>query len=205
MNTGTAMSDPVVGRFAEELTSICQKAFQRGLVGGSGGNISVRIQGREELLISATGVSLGDISPATLVRVDFSGKVMEAQDGHRPSKETGFHCSIYRMRPQVGAVVHLHPPYASAFAVRNKELPLLTDTAQNNLKRVPVVGFAPSGSDELRLIIEEGLRQYPEARAILMRNHGMSTMGADLTDAYNLADLVEDTAKIALFSRLIPD
>ena len=206
MNTGTAVnSDPVVAEFAEELTAICRKGFQRGLVGGAGGNISVRIRGREEALISATGVSLGDISPATIVRVDFSGKILEAYDNCRPSKETGFHLCIYRMRPHVGAVVHLHPPFATAFAVRNKELPLVTDGAETNLKHVPVIGFALSGSAELHRLVEEALRKYPDSKAILMERHGMFSMAPDLTAAYNLADLVEDTAKIALLSRLIPD
>jgi L-ribulose-5-phosphate 4-epimerase len=206
VNTGTAVNtDPVVAEFAEELTAVCRKCFQRGLVGGAGGNISVRIKGREEALISATGVSLGDIVPATIVRVDFAGKVLEAYGGCRPSKETGFHLCIYRLRPQVGAVVHLHPPYATAFAVRRQELPLVTDGAEVNLKHVPVIGHARSGSAELHRLVEEGLRKYPDTKAVLMERHGMFTMAPDLTAAYNLADLVEDTAKIALLSRLIPD
>lgn len=125
--------DPVVAQLTEELAATCRKAFQRGLVGGAGGNISVRIPHRDEALISATGVSLGDITPATVVRVDLKGQVVEAHDGHRPSKETGFHVIAYRLRPHVGAVVHLHPPFATAFAVRGKELPLVTDGARLNL------------------------------------------------------------------------
>jgi ribulose-5-phosphate 4-epimerase/fuculose-1-phosphate aldolase len=74
-----------------------------------------------------------------------------------------------------------------------------------NLKHVPIVPHAPSGSPELHRHVEEGLRRYPEAKAILMKEHGMFTMGPNLTVAYNLADLVEDTAKIALLSMLIPD
>ena len=198
VNTGTEVNtDPVVAEFVEQLCATCRKAFQRGLVGGAGGNISVRIKGREEALISATGVSLGDITPATVVRVDFSGKVLEAYGGCRPSKETGFHLCVYRLRPHVGAVVHLHPPFATAFAVRRKELPLVTDGAMTNLKHVPVVAHALSGSAELHRIVEQGLLKYPDAKAILMERHGMFSMGPDLTVAYNLADLVEDTAKIA--------
>jgi L-fuculose-phosphate aldolase len=198
-------TDPVVGKLTEELIETCRKAFQRGLVGGAGGNISVRVPGRDEVLISATGVSLGDLTPGSVVRVDLKAQVVEAHDGHRPSKETGFHVTAYRLRPHVNAVVHLHPPFATAFAVRGKELPLVTDGSRLNLKHVPIVGHAPSGSAELHRIVEEGLRAYPEAKAILMREHGMFSMGPNLTAAYNLADLVEDTAKIALLSRLIPE
>lgn len=198
-------NDPVVVQFTEELVATCRKAFQRGLVGGAGGNISVRIPDRDEVLISATGVSLGDLSPGTVVRVNLAGQTLDAQDGHRPSKETGFHVIVYRLRPQVGAVVHLHPPFATAFAVRGKELPLVTDGSRLNLKHVPIVGHAPSGSPELHRIVEDGLRKHPEAKAILMLQHGMFTMGPNLTVAYNLADLVEDTAKIALLAQLIPE
>jgi ribulose-5-phosphate 4-epimerase/fuculose-1-phosphate aldolase len=197
--------ETAIAGLAEELVATCKKAFQRGLIAGAGGNISARVPGREEALISATGVSLGDISPATIVRVDLKGQVIEAHGECRPSKETGFHVCVYRLRPHVNAVVHLHPPYATSFAVRNRELPLVTDGAMANLKHVPVVGFAPSGSAELHRLVEEGVRNYPEAKAILMRSHGMFSMGPNLTVAYNLADLVEATAQIALFSSLIPD
>lgn len=197
--------DEAVVRCTEELMATCRRAYDRGLVGGTGGNISVRIPGRDEALISATGVSLGVIAPETIVRVNLNGEVLEAHGGCRPSKETGFHCCAYRMRPHVGAVVHLHPPFATAFAVKGKELPLVTDGAMLNLKYVPIVGHAPSGSPELHHIVEEGLRSYPDAKVILMKRHGMFSMGSNLTMAYNLADLVEDTAKIALFAALIPD
>lgn len=198
-------TDPLVARLTEELVATCRKAFQRGLVGGAGGNISVRVPDRDEVLISATGVSLGDITGDAVVRIDLTGRVVEAAGGCRPSKETGFHVTAYRLRPHVGAVVHLHPPFATAFAVRGKELPLVTDGSRINLKHVPLVGHAPSGSPELHRIVEEGLRNHPEARVILMHQHGLIAMGPTLTVAYNLADLVEDTAKIALLSRLIPE
>ena len=198
-------SDPVVEQLAEQLVATCRKAFQRGLVGGAGGNISVRIPDRNEVLITATGVSLGDIASETIVRVDLKGQLIEAQGNLRPSKEAGFHLAAYRLRPHVGAVVHLHPPFATAFAVRGQELPLVTDGSRTNLRHVPVVDPAPSGSPELHRLIEEALHKYPEAKGILLKEHGMFTMGPNLIVAYNLADLMEDTAKIALLSRLIPE
>jgi len=187
----------------DELAETCRKAFRRGLVGGAGGNISVRVPGKTMALITATGICLDDIGPDTIVLVNLDGRLLDGAPNMRPSKETGFHVCVYRMRPQVGAVVHLHPPHATAFAVRGMELPLVTDGALLNLKHVPVVGHAPSGSPELHRIVEEGLRAYPEAKAILLERHGMFSMGPNLTVAYSLADLVEDTAKIAILSQLI--
>ena len=187
----------------DELAETCGKAFRRGLVGGAGGNISMRVPGEQRALITATGISLGDIQPGTIVLVDLDGKLLDGAPGMRPSKETGFHVCAYRLRPDVGAVVHLHPPHATAFAVCGLELPLVTDGAMLILKHVPVVGHAPSGSPELHRIVEDGLRRYPDARAILLERHGMFAMGPNLTVAFNLADLVEDTAKIAILSQLI--
>lgn len=196
------MLDPLVA-LKEELAETCRKAFRRGLVGGAGGNISVRVPGEERALITATGISLGDIGPGTIVVVDLDGKLLDGAPGMRPSKETGFHVCAYRLRPHVGAVVHLHPPHATAFAVRGMALPLVTDGAMLTLRHVPVVGHAPSGSPALHRIVEEGLRKHPDAKAILLERHGMFSMGPDLTVAFNLADLVEDTAKIAILSQLI--
>lgn len=187
----------------DELAETCQKAFRRGLVGGAGGNISVRVPREDRALITATGICLGDIDERTIVLVDLNGTMLEGAPGMRPSKETGFHVCAYRLRPHVGAVVHLHPPHATAFAVRGMELPLVTDGAMLNLKHVPVVGHAPSGSPELHRIVEDGLKKYPDAKAILMERHGMFTMGPTLTVAFNLADLVEDTAKIAILAQSI--
>lgn len=131
-------TDPLVARLTEELVVTCRKAFQRGLVGGAGGNISVRVPDRDEVLISATGVSLGDITGDAVVRIDLTGRVIEAAGGCRPSKETGFHVTAYRLRRHVGAVVHLHPPFATAFAVRGKALGvarvILTGTRESRLE-----------------------------------------------------------------------
>ena len=192
-----------VKQLKDALADTCQKAFRRGLVGGAGGNISVRVPGKTMALITATGISLGDIGPETIVLVNLDGRLLDGPAGMRPSKETGFHVCAYRLRPHLGAVVHLHPPHATAFAVRGMELPLVTDGAMLNLKHVPVVGHAPSGSPELHRIVEEGLKKYPEAKAILLERHGMFTMGPNLTVAFNLADLVEDTAKIAILAQSI--
>src|SRR3972149_5511689 len=130
----------------DELAETCRKALRRGVVGGAGGNISARVPGEDRALISATGISLGDIGPETIVLVDLQGKLLDGAPGMRPSKETGFHVCAYRLRAHVGAVVHLHPPHATAFAVRGMELPLVTDGALLNLKHVPGGGHAPPRS-----------------------------------------------------------
>jgi L-fuculose-phosphate aldolase len=187
----------------EELASIAIQSYQRGLVAGAGGNVSVRVPDRDEVLITPTGVSLGMTTVDNIVKVDMDASHLDSGNGHRPSKETGFHCSIYRLRPDVNAIVHVHPPYATAFSLKFGDLPLVTVGATANLKRVPCVDVALSGSDELRDLVEQGFAQNPKCRCVLMRAHGIIATAANLVGAYNAADLIEDTAKIAYLSAML--
>lgn len=192
-----------VKRLKEELAEVCVQAWQRRLVAGAGGNVSLRIPGTDLCLITSTGVALADVTPADILMMDIQGGIIDAPVGRRPSKETGFHLAAYRLRPTVGAVVHVHPPHATAFAARNHALPLVTDGAAARLKVVPCLGYAPSGSPDLHRIVEEGMKAYIEATAFLLLNHGLIALGPHLKGAFYTADLVEDTAKIALLSRLV--
>jgi len=183
--------------FREELTRISRLAYNRRLVGGAGGNVSVRIPGTDEVLVTATGVSLGDTTFQNIVKVNLYAEMCDPTFCYKPSKETGFHCSVFRLREDVGGIVHVHPPYATSFSCLNKPLPMVTVSALANLKEVPCIEVAPAGSAELRGYVEEAIKAYPGVRSILMREHGILALGKDLVQAYNLADLVEDTAKIA--------
>jgi L-ribulose-5-phosphate 4-epimerase len=160
-------------RLRKELSDFSVRSFNRGLVSGTGGNMSVRIPGTDEVLITPTGISL------------------------KSSKETGFHLAAYRLRPETGAVAHLHPPYATAYSNKMKPLPMVTVSARGVLKEVPCVESAPAGSPELSRYVQEGLKRYPLAKVLLMREHGTLALGLDLSNAYYLSDLAEDTAKIA--------
>lgn len=186
--------------FREELASVAIQSYQRGLVAGAGGNVSARIPGRDEILITPTGVSLGMTTLDNIVKVDLFAKHLDTENAHRPSKETGFHCAVYRLRPDVNAIVHVHPPHATAFSLRFDDLPLVTVSASVNLKMVPCIDVALSGSTELKDLVERGFSENPGVRAILMRAHGIIATGPNLVAAYNAADLVEDTAKIAYIS-----
>lgn len=178
-------------------------AWERGLIAAAGGNLSVRLASTDRILITATGIALRDVTPETILSVDLQGAVVESQAGARPSKEQGMHLSAYTRRPEVGAVVHVHPPHATAFAVHNKALPLVTDGAAARLKHVPCIAYAPSGSPELHRFADRAIREHPEATAFLLKNHGLIAFGSSLPEAFYIADLVEDTAKIALYSRLV--
>ncbi len=194
-----------VRRLKQELSEVCVLAWQRRLVAGAGGNISLRIPDTDLCLVTATGVALVDVTPAAILTVNLKGEVLDAPEGCRPSKEMPMHLIAYNFKPDVGAVVHVHPPHATAFAVKKHFLPLVADGAKTRLKVVPCVGFAPSGSAGLHRFVEAGIKEYPQATAFLLKNHGLLALGPNLKGALYIADLVEDTAKIALLSRLVDD
>jgi L-fuculose-phosphate aldolase len=184
-------------RLRKALSDYSKRSFRRGLVSGTGGNMSVRIPGTDEVLITPTGISLEEITPEINLLINLDGSVLENPCGLKSSKETGFHLAAYRLRPDVGAVAHLHPPYATAYSNKMRPLPMVTVSARGVLKEAPCIESAPAGSQELAGFVQQGLKQYPAAKVILMREHGTLALGADLANAYYLTDLAEDTAKIA--------
>lgn len=193
----------VVNRLRQELTDFSRRAFHRGLVASAGGNMSVRIPGTEKVLITPTTVSLGDVEPETNVLVNLEGLVLDRDSAFRPSKETSFHLSVYQLRPDVGAIAHLHPPYATAYSNTGRSLPLVTISSRVILKEVPWVECALPGSKELCDFVSDGVKKFPGIKALLMKEHGILAMGPDIKTAYYFADLVEGTAKIAFIESYI--
>jgi L-fuculose-phosphate aldolase len=188
-----------------ELVRISCKAYDRGLVSGTGGNISVRIPNARLALITATGISLGDTAVDNIAVIDIEIGETTADSPYKASKERYFHAVVYRLRPDINALVHVHPPYATAWSVKGKEMPLVTVSAQANLVRVPCTPFAPAGSSELRDCVTQVVVENPDLKAMLLGRHGILTLGVNLVNAYNIADLVEDSAHVAWLVQNLPD
>ncbi len=184
-------------RLRKELTDFSRRAYQRGLVSGTGGNVSVRIPNTDRVLVTPTGVSLGDVEPEANLLLDLNGSILENPCGLRPSKESSFHFVVYRLRTDAGAIAHLHPPHATAYSNREEPLPLVTVNSRVILREVPCIDCALPGSKELCDFVHGGISRYPSVKALLMKEHGILALGPDLRTAFYVADLVEDTAKIA--------
>jgi L-fuculose-phosphate aldolase len=182
---------------AEELSRYSRLCYDRRLVGAAGGNVSVRVPDRELALITATGVSLRDVAPDNLLAVDLQGGVVENPAGLGPSKETGFHLGIYRLRADVRAVVHVHPTYATVYSNLQVPVPLATVSAENKLRQGPVVRAAAGGSQTLEGMLLTAVGEVPTANVFLMERHGLTAFGPNLRQAFDDAELAEDTAKIA--------
>jgi L-fuculose-phosphate aldolase len=179
------------------------RAFQRGLVGGTGGNLSLKIPGTDTVLITPSGVALEETTPENCVLVDLEGNILESPLGFKGSKETTFHCSAYKLRPDVQSVVHVHPYYATAFACTKKPLPLATVPSRLIFKEIPCIPCFNPGSRELAESVKSAIENNLTLKAFLMQDHGILVLGPDIDTAYYWADLVEHTAKVAYLHKQI--
>lgn len=177
--------------------------FNRGLVSGTGGNVSVRVPGTGQALITRTGASMGDLGSRDVLHVDQDGRVLGPDPVGQPSMETPIHLQGYRLRPDVQAVIHLHPPYTVALSLLGEPLPLLTVSARLLLEHVPCVPVAYPKTRYFHRLTEEVLERYPRVGVVLLAAHGLTAYGADLTAAFHLADLAEATAQQAYLARAI--
>ena len=191
--------------YRQQLSEYSHRAFRRHLVGGTGGNLSIRIPGTDTVLVTPTGISLQEVEPAQNILVNLEGEIIESPQNLKGSKETGFHLAAYKLKPDIGGIAHVHPPHATAYSNKVQPLPLATISARVVLKHVPCIECFAPGSAELRNAVMGGIKENPEANCLLMKEHGILAMGKDLRQAFYLADLTEDTAKIAYVAATIPD
>jgi L-fuculose-phosphate aldolase len=177
----------------EEIVRIGKFLHERQLIAACDGNISVRLDDRH-ILATPTGTCKGMLSVDDLVIVDGDGRRVSGL--RNVSSEIAMHLLIYRMRPDVNAVVHAHPPTATGFAVAGYALdePLMPE-AVVCLGCVPLAPYATPGTPELA---ESLVPLIPDYDAILMSNHGVVTCGEDLMKAYLKMETVEHIAKITL-------
>ncbi|WP_456365247.1 aldolase [Thermococcus sp.] len=172
-----------------QLVFYSRKAHQRGLTAAFGGNLSVRLGDR--VFIKATGVVMDEMNEAQVAVIDMNGNQLS---GVRPSSEYRLHLAVYRKRPDVRAIAHLHPPYSIAVSVLlGDELPIITPEAELYLGKMPITPFRPAGSEELAELTSEALRK---ADAVIMEGHGIATVGRSLREAFYKAELVEESAKL---------
>jgi len=182
----------------QDLARFGKMLHSQGFVAATDGNLSVRLD-HERILITPTCVSKGMMRPQDMVIVGLDGRKLNGSSN--PSSEIAMHLTIYRMRPDVGAVVHAHPCTATGFASAGMALdePLCSEVVIT-LGSVPLAPYATTGSMEL----SDSLRPFiPYHDAILMANHGVVTYGEDLCRAYMRMEAVEHYARIVLTARLL--
>jgi len=180
----------------QDLVRFGKMLHAQGFVAATDGNLSVRLD-QERVLVTPTCISKGMMQPEDMVVVDFTGKKLSGD--HNPTSEIMMHLTIYRMRPDVSAVVHAHPCTATGFASAGIALdePLCSEVVIT-LGAVPLAPYATTGT----MALSDSLRPYiPFHDAILMANHGVVTYGEDICRAYMRMEAVEHYARIVLAAR----
>ena len=161
------------------------------LVAWTGGNLSARDPQTSLVVIKPSGVRYEHLSPENMVIVDLEGKI--AEGSLKPSSDTASHLYIYRHRSEINGVVHTHSPYATAFAANGKPIPpILTAIADEFGGPIPCGRFALIGGDQIGQVVIESIGQSP---AVLLKNHGVFTIGKTAEEALKAAVMVEDAAR----------
>jgi len=175
----------------EELYALHLELPRQNLVAWTSGNISARDLATGYVVIKPSGVRYEALRPEHMVVVDLAGAIIE---GHlKPSSDTASHLYIYRHRPDVGGIVHTHSSYATAFAAANRPIPVyLTAMADEFGGPIPVGGFALIGGEEIGQVVLACIGSSP---AILLKNHGVFTIGPNAEAAVKAAVMVEDVAR----------
>jgi len=175
-----------------QVVATSQRLHQNGWVANHDGNVSVRLTG-DRLLITCTAISKHDVDDASLLVVDMDGKVLEGRK--RPFSELELHLAAYKARPEVNAVLHAHPPYATAFGLAEKELcPISMPEIVVSLgDRIPTL---PRAMPKDPAALERLASYAKEYDALVLSGNGVLTLGEDLTQALLRMELVEHYAKI---------
>lgn len=172
---------------------------ERGLVSMTSGNCSGRDPKGNLVVIKPSGVDFEDLQPDDMVVVDLQGNVVEGK--YKPSVDTATHLYIYRHKPEVGSVIHTHSNYATAFAALGKPIPVyLTAIADEFGCEIPVSDYAKIGGEEIGKEVVDKIGNSP---AILLKNHGVFTVGKTIRDAFKAAVMVEDVAKTVHLALLL--
>jgi L-fuculose-phosphate aldolase len=185
-------------KYREEIVRYGRMLHERGFVAAMDGNLSVRLHD-DRILVTPTCLSKGAMRPADMVIVDLEGERLAGR--RNVTSEIGMHLLVYRMRPDVQAIVHAHPPTATGFAAAGMALtePLVCEVVMG-LGCIPLARYGTPGTSELAQTLEP---YVPDYDAILMSNHGVVTYGDTLEHAYMKMETVEHFAQIALVTHML--
>ncbi|NYJ07512.1 class II aldolase/adducin family protein [Petropleomorpha daqingensis] len=192
MRPATTRADAV-----EQLIEVGRLAVERGLVLASGGNLSARLPGEGDFVITGTGTWLDRLTPADFSVMSPDGEVVGGAE--RPSTEWKLHQRTYRVRPDVHAVVHLHPQHAVLVDALGHPIRLLSLDHAVYVRSIGTVPYFPNGSDELA---EAAAEQAREHDCIVLSHHGCSALGEDVRMAFRRAMNLEEAA-VATYRMLL--
>ena len=184
----------------KQICDIGKRIYNQGMVASNDGNISVKLNDNE-FLCTPTGVSKGFMTPEYICKIDKDGKVLQANPGFKPSSEIKMHMRVYKNRPDVNAVVHAHPIFATSFAIAGIPLtqPIMPE-AVIALGCVPIAEYGTPSTEEIPDAVEKYLQSFD---AVLLENHGALAFSDSLLSAYHKMESVEFYAHLLFNARLL--
>jgi L-fuculose-phosphate aldolase len=182
----------------KELVEICRRVYEKGFVAAMDGNLSVRISD-ERFYITRSQVCKGEVTEDDIIEINKAGEKISG--GGRVTTEVKIHLLAYNNRPDVNAVVHCHPVYATAFATKGEsfEKPVFPEVILT-LGKIPLCKYGTPSTNELP---ESMMPHIKTANAMLLQNHGAVTFGKDIKDAYFKMEKLEHAAKTIFIARLL--
>jgi L-fuculose-phosphate aldolase len=153
-----------------------------------------------EVYIKRSGSSMMDLEMGNVLTLDLDGNVIQGEGS--PSKEVNFHLGIYKSRKEVGAVLHVHPPFATAFATSGIELPIITVPAKIVLKKIPTIEYIPPGTVELAKRVVESFKDT-KVCSLLLKGHGLISIGKGIDEAYHIAEWTENAAHLVFLTSVL--
>jgi L-fuculose-phosphate aldolase len=189
----------------QELIDAIGVAVAAGIMSRSNhGNMSLRLPGTDTFLM--TGVSsFTAVQADQLVVLDLQGNLVEGEIEARNAEVIQMHAVVYRERPEVGSVLHTHSPFATAFAVASRTIPLFYEAEVRNdiLEGVPLAGYGPRGSDESVNNIAALLKAHDQIKGVLLENHGVLAFSNNARGAAQANIIIEETAQLALYAEVL--
>jgi L-ribulose-5-phosphate 4-epimerase len=186
-----------------ELAALHQELPRNGLVAWTSGNLSARVPGEDLMAIKASGVPYEELTADSIVICNLRGELVEGDLS--PSSDAATHGYVYRARPDVGGVAHTHSAYATAWAIHGEPIPcVMTAMADEFGGEIPIGPFALIGDEAIGRAIVETLEGH-NSPAVLMRAHGVFTIGSTAKDAIKAAVMCEDVARTVHLARALGD
>jgi L-ribulose-5-phosphate 4-epimerase len=183
---------PAVERLRHVVAALHTALASNGLVAWTSGNVSARVPGTDLMVIKPSGISYADLTPESMVVCDLAGTRVGGELS--PSSDTASHAYIYRHMPRIAGVVHTHSRYATAWAARGEPIPcVITAMADEFGGEIPVGPFAPIGGEEIGQAVVATLTGH-RSPAVLLRSHGVFTIGTTPQAAVKAAVMCEDVA-----------
>lgn len=178
----------------DALIATAKRCFELRLQTNAGGNLSVRLECADAIIIKPSGVGFYECTRENLQIVHLDGTIEPS--AHKPSKDLGFHLDLYRIRKDINAVVHCHSPWATGYASAGLEIPCLTVQTIEKIGRMPLIPLSPQGGPQTEAEISPVFKD-PKIVAAVLANHGTVGVGSTLMKAQYLAEIIEETAQIA--------